>query len=284
MNQQTITYQDKIDELQFDIKHPQSEDFVFIFVEGESDIRLFRKIFDSNRCKVESIPGGNSKVEDCVKLLLHISNLIIGIRDADFLHLSEAPYAKENMFLTDYHDIEMDLILNDTIFSSIMSEFTDFPTERHDSIRTDIFKILEDLSLLKLVNFESNFEIPFEGVGFQDNNILSISENFFDTNTYLERLFAKNNNNRHLKTELLEKILEKKDLGHSFWQITNGHDFMKVLATFLREQAKAKGISDDMLSSIFRTNYRKEYFEQTRLYQSTKDWADSKHITIYENN
>jgi hypothetical protein len=40
MKKEDITYQDKIDELILDISHPNSKGLVFIFVEGESDIKL----------------------------------------------------------------------------------------------------------------------------------------------------------------------------------------------------------------------------------------------------
>ena len=70
MKQQDITYEYKLNELRLDIRHPNSRGHTFVLVEGESDIRLFRKFFDLENCKVENIPGGNLKVEDCVEELL----------------------------------------------------------------------------------------------------------------------------------------------------------------------------------------------------------------------
>ena len=79
MRKQDITYQDKLNELRLDISHPNNKGIAFVLLEGESDIRLFRKLFDLDNCKVEAIPGGKFKLEACVDELANIYPLIIGI-------------------------------------------------------------------------------------------------------------------------------------------------------------------------------------------------------------
>lgn len=66
MTKRDITYQDKLNELRMDIKHPNNDGVVFVLVEGETDIRLYRKLFDENTTKVECVPGGNPTVEKAV--------------------------------------------------------------------------------------------------------------------------------------------------------------------------------------------------------------------------
>ena len=73
-----VTYQDKLNELRLDIIHPKSKGKVFVCVEGESDVRLFRKFFNLDHCKVECIPGGKFKLEECVIELVKVYQLIIG--------------------------------------------------------------------------------------------------------------------------------------------------------------------------------------------------------------
>ena len=43
MTSKDITYQDKLNELRLDTSHPNSTGLVFILLEGESDIRLFKQ-------------------------------------------------------------------------------------------------------------------------------------------------------------------------------------------------------------------------------------------------
>ena len=138
MNKKDITYQDKMNELRLDISHPNSKDVNFIFVEGDSDIKLFRKFFLLDKCKVESIPGGNVKLEECVSTLIEDYPLIIGIRDADFKNLDSFCYSNKNMFLTDFHDIEVTMLSQEVVLSSLVFEFTDFPKSQHLQFRNNI--------------------------------------------------------------------------------------------------------------------------------------------------
>lgn len=50
MKQSDISFQDKLDELILDVRHPntQRQRTVFILVEGDTDIRLFRKLLDAD--------------------------------------------------------------------------------------------------------------------------------------------------------------------------------------------------------------------------------------------
>ncbi len=104
MKKQDISYQEKLNELRLDISHLKSSGIVFVLLEGYGDIRLFRKLFNPNTCKVERIPGGKFKLEECIGVLVNIYPFIIGIRDADFVHLKKDEYVNKNIFLTDLHD------------------------------------------------------------------------------------------------------------------------------------------------------------------------------------
>ena len=110
MNRRDITYQEKLTELRLDISHPNSQGINFVLVEGESDIRIFRKLLNETTCKVEQVPGGNIKVIECVQTLLPTYRYILGIRDADFLRLESQPLQLENIFLTDMHDFETTML------------------------------------------------------------------------------------------------------------------------------------------------------------------------------
>jgi hypothetical protein len=280
MRKQDITYQDKINELRLDTSHPKSNGLTFILVEGDSDIRLFRKFFNLEYCKVELIPGGNKKLEEGVDELLKIYNLIIGIRDADFINLSENPYTKTNMFLTDQHDIEMCMISEDNIFETIVIEFTDIPILENILVRNKILKLIEQISLLKWLNEIENLEIKFEGTGFQD--LITFQNNTIDFNEYFSRLISKSPNAKIIDIKVIKtKIEDLKAKNPNPFQLCNGHDFIKALSQFLREKGKTKNLNDDLISSIFRINYSNDLFSKTDLYSKTKEWAENKKCTIH---
>ena len=69
MKKQDITYQDKLNELRLDISHPHSKGQTFVLVEGESDIRLFRKFFNLENAfrDIRPKPGPESFVTRAIQ-------------------------------------------------------------------------------------------------------------------------------------------------------------------------------------------------------------------------
>ena len=280
MTRQDITYPEKLNALRLDMSHPNSKGQAFVLVEGDSDIRLFRKLFDTNHCKVECIPGGNPKVEACVETLRTFSALVIGIRDADFIHLNATPYSKSNMFLTDFHDIEMTLIAEDAVFSPILFELTNKQKQEHAAIRTAIFSIIEDVSLLKWLNDREDLRINFGKIGFQD--LISLANANIDFPQYFSRLLGKSENIRINDIAIVqEKINALKTQQPNPFQLSNGHDFMHALSKFLGETQQPKRMGDDNIASAFRISFTEALFKKTALYQHTKLWADSNNCVLY---
>ncbi len=280
MNQQDISYQDKLNELRLDISHPNSRGRVFVFVEGETDIRLFRKLFNLDNCKVENIPGGKLKLEECVGELIPNHALIIGIRDADFTHLGTIPYAIPNVFLTDFHDIEMSLIAEDEVFSAIIFEFTKLPKQAHDGIREDILEIIKEISLLKWLNDSEDLRISFKKTGFQD--IISFANSTINFEEYFKRLLSKSLNATITDIAIIRSKIDALKSGNpDTLQLSNGHDFIEAFAQFLRVKGSANSVSNELIASIFRTNFNNTFFTKTLLYQNTKQWADANNCSIH---
>ncbi len=279
MRKQDITYQDKLNELRLDISHPNSKGQVFIFVEGDSDIRLFRKLFNLNNCNVEHIPGGKVKLGECVETLLKIYPLIIAIRDADFLNINKILYTKPNVFITDYHDIEMLMVFETIVFETIIIEYTNIPKEKIINTRENIIKSIEQISLLKWLNEIENLEFKFEA-GFQD--LISFSKEEIDFNNYFKRIISKSPNFKINDIQvILNKINQLKKQNQDSFQLCNGHDFMKAMSTFIKEHGVTVNINDETLASAFRMVYSIEHFKKTNIYQSTKNWADTNACSIY---
>ncbi len=279
MKKQDITYQDKLNELQLDISHPNNKGIVFVLLEGESDIRLFRKLFNLDRCKVETIPGGKFKLEECVGKLVNVYHLIIGIRDADFIYLENQQYSKANLFLTDLHDMEMMLISEDEVFSALIFEYTSLTKDEHSEVRNNIMISIEQIGLLKWLNEKENLEYTFDA-GFQD--LISFVNLEIDFDQYFTRVLSKSPNAKLIDPAIvLHKIKSLKQSNPNSFQLCNSHDFMKALSQFVREKGDGRRIGDENISSSFRMTFTLPLFKKTILYSDTKSWADSKGCVLY---
>lgn len=280
MRKQDITYQDKLIELRLDISHPYCKGKAFVLLEGESDLKFYRKFFNSNNCKVETIPGSKFNVEECVGELTKNSPIIIGIIDADFVHLGAKPYDKANVFLTDFHDMEMMLISDDEIFSSLICEYTDLPRDKHSETRNNIMSSIEQISYLKWLNEVENLHYDFK-FGFHD--LISFENLEIDLNEYFKRVLSKSPNAKITdKKIILDKIKALKDTNPHPLQLCNGHDFMKAISQYVKQEFGVKGVSDKHIVSSCRMTFSFNHYSSTELYNNTKMWADKKKCVIYE--
>ncbi len=99
MTQNDLTYQAKITELRLDITHPKNRGKVFMLLEGESDTKVYRKLCREDSVKTEWIPEGKTKLVEGLKELNKKYRLVIGVMDADFLHLEKKSVHIPNLFV-----------------------------------------------------------------------------------------------------------------------------------------------------------------------------------------
>ena len=280
MRKQDITYQDKLIELRLDISHPNSKGKAFVLLEGKSDLVFYRKFFSSSNCKLETIPGSKLKVEQCIGELAKDSPIIIGIIDADFIHLGAKSYDKVNVFLTDFHDMEMMLISEDEIFSALMFEYTDLSKDKYSETRNNIMFSIEQISYLKWLNEEEDLDYNFK-FGFHE--FISFENFKINFSQYFARVLNKSPNAK-IKDEkiILEKMKALKDTDPHPLQLCNGHDFMKAISYYLNQVFNVKGVNHENVASSCRMTFSFNHYSSTELYNNTKMWADKNKCVIYE--
>jgi hypothetical protein len=277
MIREDITDQDQINALRLDIENPIREQEVYVCFEGETDVQLFRKFFNRDNCRLEYVPGGKSGVEKFVTDRSGKIPLTIGIRDADFLHLENKIPSHPNIFLTDCHDMEMNMISVEEVFSSILFEFTNLKQEEHGAVRDNILKAISFIGYFKLLNEIEKLEINFEGIDF--DKLIDIQTFEIDKKTLIDTALNQSPNTKERNTSiLLGKINSIISVRHNLYQLCNGHDFMKVLSVYLKPMKQVKP-SD--LESQFRTTYTLQHYQSTNLYKNTLNWATENNCKLY---
>lgn len=279
MTKNDVSYQDKLNELRLDVTHPNSNDIIFILLEGESDIRLFRKLFNLNKTKVENIPGGKFKLEECIEELSLIYKLIFGIRDADFDHLNNKKIVKKNVILTDKHDMEMCILYEDEVLHSLVHEFSNYPKDKHFEIRDSVIKTLNEINLLKWLNDIENLELNFVA-GFID--LLNFEKETVNFDEYFNRVLQKSPNAKitdlhEIKSKI--KILEQKNPDK--FQITNGHDFILAISVYFKNYGDTRNINSKLIQSFIRGTYNSTLYFRTNLYIETVSWCKLNNCVIY---
>lgn len=269
---------DTVNSIRLQLRHHAGIDKVWILVEGETDQKLFSKLINGDRVEVEISHGGVNCLLNIVSVLVKETNRILGIRDADFLHLEGKTENHKNIFLTDFHDAEMMIISCDDAYNAVTAEYLN---GENKVVRKKILKSVAFIGGLRWLNETENLELNFKNLGFGDcYNQHSLLDEEKCLNIVMRRSPQKKKeiSIEDVRTKI-KKIKRIKDL----LNLCNGHDFQKVFALYVNFNSNStKNVNDTDIGKIFRVAYRFEDFQKSDLYRQLIEWADSNSMTIFK--
>lgn len=274
---QYLDRNDTIGEIRQARRHPAGQSYIWVLVEGLSDQKLYAKLIDGQNTKVEIVNGGGkNEIREALLVLIQETDKVIGIRDADFLHLEQNQETIDVLFLTDTHDSELMLIASDVAFQQIIAEYLPSQRTTFNQFRLNLLTSLTFFSGLRWINDTEDLGLNFKGIGlakFYDVNNVSV-----DKANCLHEVSSRSPNKKRLPdiTEIDAKVSRVNDL----YNLCNGHDCLKALALLFTAKG-GTGISDVELSNAFRVAFRKEDFVLTMLFNSLKQWEVSNGYSLF---
>ncbi|MDR2692281.1 MAG: DUF4435 domain-containing protein [Dysgonamonadaceae bacterium] len=141
---------DKIDEIRLALNSETGNQIIWVLVEGEDDRKIYPKFLDETRASVEFVTGGKGQLTIALNALAKETKQVIGIQDADFLHIDKNYPAVTNLFYTDYHDIEMTMLSFDEVRCNCFTEY------RMQANQNDIWKnVLQEASYIAYIRWYS---------------------------------------------------------------------------------------------------------------------------------
>ena len=278
---QQFSFNDRLVDLQMLLTHPQSKNKVFILVEGDSDLKIYRKLFSDKNTFIYCIQGGVLNLEKALKILSSKYKTIIGIRDADFMHLEGKESIFPVLFLTDAHDIEMMMFMSDEAFRAVIYEF--YHEEIHDLVvlRDKFLKSVEFLGYLRWFNEINKLEFNFNGIGIGD--FINPENLLLNQARCIENIFSRSPGKQITdKKEVLKGVKSLAKKSHDLTQLCSGHDVTHVVALYFTGKT-GKGMNSERIESHLRTAYNQNQFKITKLYESIKSWSDKNGYSICDN-
>lgn len=272
---------DTIGEIRQAQKHPMGRNYIWILVEGITDQKLYSKLIDGSNSQIQMVHGGGkNNLQDVLIELIKESNKVIGIRDADFLHLDNQNVTIAELFLTDSHDAEMMLLACDNVFKQVMAEYMPNQFDEFNSFRNRLLTSLKFISGIRWLNNTEDLSLLFDGLSltsFYDATRLTLNK--IKCIEYIERRSSKKK--RTIQAEEIElKIANISD----YYNLCNGHDVVKALALYITANTNTKkGIGDDEIAKVLRVTYRKDDFISTKLYRDLKNWEQKTKYVLFQN-
>ena len=177
---------DKIIDIRLSLRSDVGSKIVWILVEGEDDCKIYPKFFDETKASIEFVNGGKEQLTIALNILTKETKQVIGIQDADFLHIDKKYPVVTNLFYTDYHDIEMTMLKEDVVLRNLLTEYTlqGILSEIQDNILSELLFV----SYIRYYNEVNSISINFKEIAFRvdkdsaSNIRIKIDELIYDLN------------------------------------------------------------------------------------------------------
>ncbi len=269
----------KLNEIRLSKNHPLTKSKVFILLEGKTDIKLFRNIFNHQTTYINEI-NGKEKVIKALEILQEEGFIkIFGIKDADFDNLEDITYDNINIFITDYADMEIHMI-ESSAFESLINEFSsenchnDFLLELKEKIYNEALLI----GYLRWYNekyFKENEEylINFKRLNFSDFIEVSTCNILLNQDKFLEEIRKQLEIS---KNDFMYIINDLKCHSTVHTQICNGHDITTLLSYLFndRQNSDKTNINQKRIEEALRLAYNLDEFRKTSLYDKINSWKE----------
>jgi len=272
----------KLNEIRLSKNHPSVKDKVFVLLEGKTDIKLFRNIFNPEKTYITQI-NGKEKIKRALEILQEEGYLkIFGIKDSDFDNLENITYENINLFITDYADMEIHMI-ESSAFESIINEFASENCYKIflDTLKANLYNETISVGYTRWFNERLSKNINFKRLNYENFINKSECNISIDSNKLINEIINISGLN---KSEIVREIENLKSISDDYLQICNGHDITKLLAYLFNHQGNSDktNIKQERIEEALRLSYSLNDFKQTKLYSDLNSWQQNNNVQIFK--
>jgi Protein of unknown function (DUF4435) len=250
----------------------------FLIVEGPTDALFYKRLADSERCRLIVANNKENVVE--ILLILESGDFIgaLGVVDADFDTLEGKVFASSSIFLTDTHDLET-MMLKSPALEKLLSEMgsedklDDFVKGRGKEVRDVLLEEGLYLGYLRWVSLRHGHALKFEGLKYRE--FIDITTLAIDQSKLIVTIKNHSQRPELSAQELQQQIEAVSDEEHDIWHVCCGHDLICFLSVGLHKAIGSynwKEIEPEIIERSLRLAYESAWFRDTRLYASIKAW------------
>jgi hypothetical protein len=263
--QNSLSAIDTIDQIRLFINSDLGKNMVYVLVEGINDCKIYPKFFDKNKTSVEYVNGGKGQVLIALNELKKITKQVISICDADFNHLQNVVPYTNNLFFTDYHDIEMTMLFIDGVLNDTLTEY-----KLQNNSSAILRKALEEAQIIGYIRWHNEIDViklDFKGMGLGHFVMPHDINAHLDVDIYINAL---NKRSKHKTKTITYAEINNFMLTHNtddLFNLCNGQDVTALISLIIDS-----GISHENFCSILRASFNVNYFHKTKLYSNILKW------------
>ena len=201
----------------------------------------------------------------------------ISILDSDFRFMDSSLRDDGNLFFTDYHDSEMQMLSNKDVMPKAFKKITNRQLYDKDLVLV-AEKEVYNLSMLKWYSSKRQFKYRFIPI-----DLVSVSHGCeLTVNTVTQYVEPTKSSPKIFPLRSFAKFLKKNDKQtdvEALHKLSNGHDVVLRLSGILRHEYN-KQVSKRDLRDVICQSFTLEIAKKTGLYDRVKKWCDMKHVAI----
>lgn len=263
---------DKANDIRLSLNTPRGSKILWVLVEGEDDGKIYPKFFDASKAKVEYVNGKTSLIE-ALEILTQETKQVVGIADADFLHLNKLYPRVKNLFYTDYHDIEMTMLSFEDVRNNLLTEY-----QLQDKQQIIWQNVLEEASYIGYIRWYNDIndnKINFSGIGYGKIADLVDEKLKLKKPLLLDELNQRSpNKERILTDETVNTFIETSPTDDSM-NLCSGHDAATFFSLIIGSRTTPKGVE-----TALRFSFNIQHFSKTKLYKQLQEWQNQNSFQI----
>jgi Protein of unknown function (DUF4435) len=254
----------------------------FLIVEGSTDAKIYSNFIEEDQCQIE-IAFSKENATEIIEILNNDNfDGALTIVDADFDILDGKIHQHENIFLTDFHDIEC-LIFTSPALEKILAEFGSeskikkIEKAHEKSIREIIIELGAFVGYLLKISLSEDLAFHFgnEEKKLDFSKFINKKDLTFDLDKFVTVI--KNNSEKFSvhNQQIIEKIHLLAEQNLDLKHIVRGKDLTEILCVGLREFVgtnNAIHVNADFIIKSMRVAYDFRFFASTELYSNVKNW------------
>lgn len=252
---------------------PTFDGKMLLLVENKNDKRCYFKLFNPNHVEIQTTEGCNKMI----RLFTAIQKTGVpnfAIQDGDFARVCGNALPKENYFITDSHDHEMMCLKNEEVMKAL---FSNKATVYDQSMVNGVFDDLTVLSQYKWYNYYYHLNINFKHYNVRNRSKADLCS-FSAING--EVMPMSPNCHASIKEADITAFVAGQPQIDRF-ELTNGHDFVDLLAQRIGEKIHEKNLRPEDLRIIMYANFIPTIFKRTFLYSAIRNWAGVKASDLF---
>lgn len=244
---------------------PAFDGKTLLLVEYKNDKKFYFKLFNSDHVEIQTTEGCNNMQRLFAAIqLTGVPNF--AIQDSDFARVCGKELPRDNYFITDYHDHEMMSLVNENVMKAL---FVNKAIAYDQAMVDEVFNDLTMLSHYKWYNYHYHTNVNFRGYRVRGKSKAELCS-FRAING---EVIPQSPNCHIVVTEADVSSFVARQPQIDRFELTNGHDFIDLLAQRIGEKIQDTNLRTEDLRIIIYANYVSALFMRTNLYQAISNWA-----------